>query len=88
MIISKKRFQEEIAKAIQEADEKRWQYERVSQIENDVHRRIDLICERLNNVEKILNQPIHINDAVTANPLHFLCDGIKVAIPKDSLKNP
>lgn len=68
MIISKKRFQQEIEKAVKEADEKRWQSERVERVEREAHRRMDMLEERIRIMEKIIESPITI-DGVAIKPM-------------------
>ena len=54
MIISRKRYEkaiaEAVAKAMQEADERRWMYQRIEEVENRMDRRIDGVNSAISNL--------------------------------------
>lgn len=54
MIISKKKFNQEIEKALQKENERRWQYERMEGIERNLNVRIDRMEERMYGLERQL----------------------------------
>lgn len=58
MIISKKKFErmveEEVHKRMNAADEKRWQDERINNLERSVDRQLERIYERMRNFEEKL----------------------------------
>ena len=55
MIISRKRFQEEIAKAVRQREEEMYLKNRLRNIDNDAHSRMNRIEERLSRLESIAN---------------------------------
>ena len=58
MIISRKRFQEEIAKALNQQEEKRYIHERISDMSCRYDLRFNDIERRLCELEKKVNSPI------------------------------
>lgn len=55
MIISRKRFQEEIAKAVRQREEEMYLENRLRNIDNDAHSRMNRIEERLSRLESMSN---------------------------------
>lgn len=55
MIISRKRFQEEIAKAVRQREEEMYLDNRLRNIDNDAHSRMNRIEERLSRLESMSN---------------------------------
>lgn len=55
MIISRKRFQEEIAKAVRQREEEMYLENRLRNIDNDAHSRMNRIEERLSRLESVAN---------------------------------
>lgn len=55
MIISRKRFQEEIAKAVRQREEEMYLDNRLRNIDNDAHSRMNRIEERLSKLESMSN---------------------------------
>lgn len=54
MIISRKKFNEAIEKAVREAEDRRWQYERMGNIERELNVRMDRISDRMYAIERHL----------------------------------
>lgn len=55
MIISRKRFQEEIAKAVRQREEEMYLENRLRNIDSDAHSRMNRIEERLSRLESMSN---------------------------------
>jgi len=58
MIISKKRFKEEIGKALLEQEERRHVFERIECAERNAHERIERLERRVFELEASVKQPI------------------------------
>ena len=72
MIISRKRFQEEIAKAVRQREEEMYLDNRLRNIDNDAHSRMNRIEERLSRLESMSNvREITVDtDKITVKPLN------------------
>lgn len=73
MIISKKKYkkdiEEAVAKALQEADERRWMYQRIDDLDNSTRRRMDSLDERIFRLEQQANiSSIKVTDEVAIRP--------------------
>lgn len=55
MVISRKKFQEEIAKAVRQREDEIYLQRRLCDIDNDAHSRMNRIEERLSRLESIAN---------------------------------
>lgn len=55
MIISRKRFQEEIAKAVRQREDELYLQKRLCDIDHDAHSRMNRIEERLSRLESMSN---------------------------------
>ena len=58
MIISRKRFNAEIDKALREQDERRAMHERIEWAERNAHERIDRLERKVYELEAMVKQPI------------------------------
>lgn len=72
MIISRKRFQEEIAKAVRQREEEMYLDNRLRNIDNDAHSRMNRIEERLSRLESMSNvSEITVDtDKITVRPMN------------------
>lgn len=72
MIISRKRFQEEIAKAVRQREEEMYLENRLRNIDNDAHSRMNRIEERLSRLESMSNvSEITVDtDKINVRPLN------------------
>lgn len=72
MIISRKRFQEEIAKAVRQREDEIYLQRRLCDIDNDAHSRMNRIEERLSRLESMSNvSEITVDtDKITVKPFN------------------
>ena len=72
MIISRKRFQEEIAKAVRQREEEMYLENRLRNIDSDAHSRMNRIEERLSKLESMskVSEITVDTDKITVKPLN------------------
>lgn len=70
MFISKKKFEEALAKARMETEEKIFQHERISRMDEDFNRRIYAIDDRLCQLEGRIYQLEHPNGEKVEHPIN------------------
>lgn len=58
MIISRKRFNQEVEKAISEESARRYVHERIDHIYQETDRRLRELEKKVNELEKVVNSPI------------------------------